>query len=765
MLRAMRWSWVGLVAVVLACAGTPRPVVEAPGPAKDVTWMFRVVGPEGQPVSGAQVNVWRADQSPSYAQPGTTDAQGTGRLLLKPGWYGTEVQARGFVTAFREDIRIAPESAPRLELTLARSVPLAGRVVDAEGKPVSGVRLRFASANATVPFVQAVSGEEGQFNLEGAAAGEGLLYSDKEGWSWQRLKVTTPQPELTVVMGRLSSLLVRVVDPQGRLIPDSQSWITFLDRPVGNRHQSEQTHEGTVHQLLPAQRYRVRATYAAAPRCWWRRAVDVDVLPGQQTEVTVSFEGATSAGPWTGRAVTPDGKPLANMKLRASAPPSAEGMDADDECEGTTGPDGYFELPHPQAGIHQLRVRHAEEPFARVGEVELAPSDAKDGPVVFRSPGTLVGRVLGPDGKPMVNFDVDWQSQSDREGRFIREPTASRTYSLRIDAGYMASARVRVEARAHEDRRVPDIQLDSGHSVLGRLLEDDGRTPVSRVWFELVDPSDLDLRLWNSRFGAHTDEAGRFRLDHVPRRPQYLRLNRHEGGTLLYELGARENRLDLRMKPDGALEGFVTDGARVPLAGVTLEARCGAGLDTRTKTDGAGHYVLRVPADQECFVHFPEERRYLFTWPRPTPPTFSPQPVSLSPRERQRRDFVPRRGGATLQVHFPKARDWLEPFLVPGHVRMPKTFADLKALQRASFTSDPLLNKWRTDDPDMPDAQFWRKDFAFSQLPEARYTLFVIEPQDGAIAVLRVPVDLKQGETKSLPLGFPIESGGTLLVP
>ncbi|WAS83580.1 MULTISPECIES: carboxypeptidase-like regulatory domain-containing protein [unclassified Corallococcus] len=384
---------------------------------------------------------------------------------------------------------------------------------------------------------------------------------------------------------------------------------------------------------------------------------------------------------------------------------------------------------------------------------------------MLHSPGTLVGRILGPDGKPMVYFDVDWQGRSDREGRFIRGPTASRTYSLRVDGAYVASARVRVEAREHEEREVPDIQLDSGRSVLGRLLEDDGVTPVSKVWIELVDPADVDIKLWNSRFGAHTDEAGRFRLDHVPRRPQYLRLNRYTGGTLLYELGARESRLDLRMKPDAALEGFVTDGARVPLAGVTLESRCGSGLDTRTTTDDAGHYVLRVPPDRDCFVHFPVERRWSYSWPRPTAPVFSPQPVSLSPRERERRDFVSRSGGAELQVHFPKVRDGLETFLVTGDARMPKTFADLKELQMSAFICDPAPDVWRTDDPDSSGYEYWQKDFSFSHLPDKRYTLFAIEPQDGAFSVLRVPVDLKQGETKSLRLGFPSESGGTWLVP
>ncbi|WP_223646661.1 carboxypeptidase-like regulatory domain-containing protein [Corallococcus sp. EGB] len=97
--------------------------MENQGPAKDVTWVFRVVDPQGHPVTGARVNVWRADQTPASEQPGTTDAQGTGRLHLKPGQYSAKVQAPGFVTAFHEDIRIPPESTPRLDLPLVRSVP------------------------------------------------------------------------------------------------------------------------------------------------------------------------------------------------------------------------------------------------------------------------------------------------------------------------------------------------------------------------------------------------------------------------------------------------------------------------------------------------------------------------------------------------------------------------------------------------------------------------------------------------------------------
>ncbi|WP_233591516.1 carboxypeptidase-like regulatory domain-containing protein [Corallococcus sp. AB011P] len=754
----------GLLAVVLACAGTPRPVVETPGPAEDVAWMFRVVDPDGHPVSGARVSVWRADHPPTYnVRSGTTDAQGTGHLLLKPGWYAAEVQARGFVTAFRTDIRLAPESKLALDVSLTRSAPLSGRVVDVEGKPVPDVRLRFASSNVAAPFVEATSDAQGQFHFEGAAAGEGLLYVDKWEWSPQRLKTLTPQPELTVVMGRLSSLLVRVVDPEGHPLPKARSYVTPLEGRLGVAYEIKRTPDGLLHQQLPAQRYSVTGHYNPAPGCWWGRSVDVDVLPGKHAEVTVSFEGVAITSPWTGRAVTPDGQPLAGLSLFATSTPSPAGMRTGGFCETTTGPDGRFEWMQSLAWPYTLKIR-TRDSREQVGEAEQAPSDMKDGPLVFHSPGALVGRVLGPDGKPLPRFDVDWTSNANPEGRFFRRLDASRAYSLIASAPNLAPTRVRVEGRAHEVRTVPDITLDAGHPVVGQVFEEDGRTPVPEAGVELVDPADVDIRRSPSPYELPADMAGRFKFDHVPRRRQYLRVNDKKAGTLLYELGPREDRVDLTLKPDGALEGFVTDGARVPLAGVKVEVRCEAGLDARTETDEAGHYVLRVPADRECFVHVSEADLRDAPWPRPPPLVFAPQAVSLSPRERERRDFVPRSAGASLRIGFPEPRERLEPFLVPGDARMPKNFAELKALQRSAFSYDPPAFSWRSNDPDLPGYQFLQKNFAFSHLPRKRYTLFVVEPQDTAFAVLLVPVDLTREETTSLPLGFPLERGGMLLV-
>ncbi|NOJ94716.1 carboxypeptidase regulatory-like domain-containing protein [Corallococcus coralloides] len=762
MLHAMRWSWVGLVAVVLACAGT-RPELEPSGPANEGNWMFRVVDPQGHPVSGAQVNVWRADLPQDSALTGTTDAQGTGRVALKPGRYAAEVQARGFVTAFRTDIRIAPESKPRMELSLVRTVPLSGRVVDAEGNPLNSVWLRFVSSSVATPLVQTSSDTQGRFTFQGVAAGEGLLYASKADWSWRRLKVVTPQPELTVVMGRYSSLLVRVIDAEGRGVPNASSFVTPVDRRLVLSHEFEQTPEGRVFLRLETQRYRVRA-FARAAGCEWERTVDVDVLPGKKAEVTVSFGGIASAGPWTGRAVTPNGKPLAGMQLRATALESPEGRDLMGSCRTMTGPDGYFELSHPLARPHKLELVSMDGLHQKVGVAEQDPSGPNGGPVVFQSPGTLLGRVLQPDGQPLKEYSLQGYPVAHREGRFAWTPDTSRPYSLFIWARGMAPVRLRVEARANEERTLPDITLDPGHTLVGQVLHEDGRTGVPNARVDWVDPADLEGPRDEHGFKHEADMAGRFHVEHLPHRPLFLRVNQEQGGTALYEVGAHEDQVELRLIADGVLQGFVTDGAHVPLAGVTVRAHCEAGLDTRTTTDDAGHYVLRVPGDRECFVHVSDEPLRDAQWPRPAPLSFSPQPVSLSPHERERRDFVPRNGGGALQVHFPEPRERLETFLVPGHVDMPKTYGALRILQRSAFTSDPAARKWPPEDPDVRGPYHWRVDFDFSHLPPGRYTFFAVDGWFGP-SVLRVPVDVKQGETKSLRLGFPADSGGTPLVP
>jgi RNA polymerase sigma factor (sigma-70 family) len=117
----------------------------------------RVVDPEGKPVTGAKVFFARyvlsgRDPAPPQA---ATDAQGHFRLRVsRAGYHDDSEKAlwlRGAVVALGQGSGfgwVGADSAEKLTditIRLARDVPIAGRVVDLQGKPVAGVSVRLRS--------------------------------------------------------------------------------------------------------------------------------------------------------------------------------------------------------------------------------------------------------------------------------------------------------------------------------------------------------------------------------------------------------------------------------------------------------------------------------------------------------------------------------------------------------------------------------------------------------------------------------------------
>ncbi len=146
----------------------PKPAADAPdqvGAGVPGTVAGRVLGPNGKPVSNATV-VWRqkpsslprrasADPIELYPAPVTakTDALGRfkldvtirGRTPFRPSstWGNLTVLGDGFAPAAAHTYHLNGESAKDIELKLAKTeVPIEGRLIDLEGRPVAGVTVR-----------------------------------------------------------------------------------------------------------------------------------------------------------------------------------------------------------------------------------------------------------------------------------------------------------------------------------------------------------------------------------------------------------------------------------------------------------------------------------------------------------------------------------------------------------------------------------------------------------------------------------------------
>ncbi|MHA7631398.1 carboxypeptidase-like regulatory domain-containing protein [Corallococcus sp. M7] len=649
----MRWSWVGLLAVVLACAEAPRPVqTKTRWPVEEVAFTIRTVDPAGQPVPGVALVARGADRGSLVIRSGTTDATGTVRLQVMPGWYVLQAEAPGFVSVTRTDARVPFGEEVRWDVTLERAAPIAGRVVDAAGKPIALATLRLSRSNETVSALEAESDAEGRFRFDGVPAGSVMLQAEKYKWSPTRLELVAPAPELVVVMGGLGSLRVQVRGPDGQPLSggpfsiSSMDDFVSMDEILSSKLDPGQAQEATVFQQLPAGRYLISGRYAPVPGCEWNLGIAVQVLPGQQAEATVSFEGLHDAGPWRGRAVDATGKALDHGTVSAwGADEAPQELGLSGRCQGVVGQDGSFAIPHVFKAPRVLTLGASE--WARDWEARgPLPAGTGEAVVFRRVSGSLKGRVVRPDGQPLGFFEVNGLPPNNPRGEYVRYVDLTHTYQWVIDVLGFAPALVRAQGREGEVLQVPDAVLEEGRTVQGGVFARNGHTGVPHHEVELVEEFDLDGHGPYRSQWAMTDAEGRFELKHVPGRRQFLRVQSKEHGTVLHALEPDETAVRLRLVPNAELHGFVTDGAQVPLAGVNLNVHCEGGFKMSARSDGPGRYAMNIPGDRECFVH-PEGSPLNIQPPRPPQPPpvfFSSTRLRVPSGSRQSLDFEPRRG-------------------------------------------------------------------------------------------------------------------------
>lgn len=144
-----------------AVAPRPQPVAEPPEPVEDgeqIVVRGRVVDPEGRPVAGAEVylgGIPRPESLTAPFPPGRANSDAEGRFRVETSrhtaaveagsWFGMPLSAlaEGFGPAW---VRFDPEANgadTEWVLTLATDdVPITGRLLDLEGRPVPGATVR-----------------------------------------------------------------------------------------------------------------------------------------------------------------------------------------------------------------------------------------------------------------------------------------------------------------------------------------------------------------------------------------------------------------------------------------------------------------------------------------------------------------------------------------------------------------------------------------------------------------------------------------------
>ncbi|WP_242589485.1 carboxypeptidase-like regulatory domain-containing protein [Corallococcus macrosporus] len=557
------------------------------------------------------------------------------------------------------------------------------------------------------------------------------------------------------MMWGLSSLQVRVLDPQGRPLPGGPASIEGMGELRDLPMHRKETPDAALFEQLPAELYRVTGRYEPMPGCEWQRTLESQVLPGTRTEATVSFQDVPNGGPWRGRAVDLKGRPLAHGVVTAWMGGTG-GVGMSGRCMARTEADGSFAIPFVFQAPSKLTWSVNESRTG--GEMEARPPSAADAPWVFSSDsGVLKGRVLRPDGRAAWYFEIDGHAVANPRGEYTRYVSASGPVQWVIGNVHgFAPALVRAEGRLDETVTVPDVLLEEGRTVRGRLVAADGWTNVAGQEVELREVFDLEVRGRHAPRTAVTDEDGRFRFENVASRPQLIRVHAKGRGTVLRPLHPEDDSVKSRLVADAELQGAVTGGAKVPLAGVHLEVRCEGGFEVEATTDVAGRYTMHVPGDRNCFVHAVARPLNVST-PQPPPVSFAPRRIRLGPGSHPALDIEARQGPGTVRVHVEASREFVSAFIVPGDIPMPVSGEALDALLREGSGDD----SW---DPDGATPSFMAAArFHFGHLPLGRYTVFVRDEVDGGDSVTRMPLVLDDARMHTVTLDRPAYRGGTFI--
>ncbi|TAJ11806.1 MAG: carboxypeptidase regulatory-like domain-containing protein [Planctomycetota bacterium] len=273
-----------------------------------------------------------------------------------------------------------------------------------------------------------------------------------------------------------------------------------------------------------------------------------------------------------GRAVDPDGAPIAGARVCAMLPY--------DRGVSITAEDGAFELSGVDPRARDVNIRASAAGFA-IAQIRVAGEAGSAGTVELRMErgARVSGRVLLPSGAPAEGVLV-WANETgqaspqpdelhwtDADGTFAIEGLARGVRSLRLVRNDFVPGRARVVV---PDDLSPieglELRLAIGRSIAGRVVRGDGApVPWAYVVVEQAGVPEENVEWLGA--GTHTNSDGRFRFGGVA-----------EGALRFTVLKRGFARASAAPVPDASGEYVVTVGRAAALAVRFVDASTGAAL-------------------------------------------------------------------------------------------------------------------------------------------------------------------------------------------
>jgi hypothetical protein len=401
-----------------------------------------------------------------------TDVDGQFAFSARAGRYTLLASAPGYAPAFRRGVA----NGDSVVLQLGRPSKLAGRVVDEQARPLGGVLV--TAVSALLPrFVEATTGPDGGFLLDGLAPGPYYLAANAAGYlpTGLPLKLLAPAP-VTITLARPRALVGTV---RARGAPAEGATIRLY------------SDQATVSLLAADGAFRAEGlfpgTYSVSASLGGLAASAQVVLSEPVTRVELVLDEALVA---LGQVLDSAGLPVPGAALSAK-------LGTRTIADARTDAQGRFRIEGVASGATLTASAEGYRP--------ASTAVASDGEIVLMlEPLTLVtGRVVSSTGEPLPEVQVLARgasrgvATSDAFGAFRLELEGPGPITLMAHHSLHGAGEVSVEAPASEVR----LELSALGSVRARLVDSRG-APVAgaraMAWLE-------DVRKRNETFS--TDSA------------------------------------------------------------------------------------------------------------------------------------------------------------------------------------------------------------------------------------------------------------------
>lgn len=536
-----------------------------------------------------------------------------------PGPPGVRAVAAGFFPG--------RESGSSSVLALEPAVQAEGRVVTADGRPVSGARIRvealWQGAGPPPRRVAPVwSWADGSFRLSPLSIGVShRLTALAEGFAPAEtlLPAATAEgraPFVRIVLGSGHTVRGRVVDEGALPVPGARvvllpagdlstrkSVIAGIRGPETDFRAAATSDQGTfVLRHISAGRYDLVVTKTSFSPL---EQPGIEIA-GEESEVDLGVVELLPAVAIEGRIVNEQGAPVSGARVLVSLLVEAGSLGHRGVGEIRSGEEGRFRVPDLARGdVVELRVEHAEYGTRVLSEI-IAPTP-RPLEIVLPLRTSLAGRVLDEAGQPvagaqvlarpegtrtpmllyMASTGIDPRGQTDGEGRFeIAEVEPGRLRVIVRANGYQPATRSSIEAPPGARIEGLQIVLESGANVSGRVLDAEGRA-VQGTWVE------------GPGARQRTGGDGGYRLEGlVPGRHRISAWHPETDrrATVEIDLGAESlEGVDLVFDPAFSLSGKVTDSSGELVADALIRVWS---PDNATVRTGASHEdgSFRIPS-------------------------------------------------------------------------------------------------------------------------------------------------------------------------